>query len=145
MNHAMLDLETLDTVETGVILSVGACAFNMDGEIGDDKFKMNVDLLSQPNRSISQGTRDFWGQRDTKIRRRLYDPEPRSLRHVLNCLRGWFLSAKCTYIWGNGSTFDVSMIEHAFRTEGGGAPLAFPISARCANASPSRTRVGAGH
>ena len=66
MNHIMVDIETLDTVQSAVVLSIGAVAFDPHTKELGEKFyvEFTTDLQAQQRlgRTISADTVTWWMQ-----------------------------------------------------------------------------------
>lgn len=124
MTHIMIDLETLDTKPTTVILSIGAVAF--DPFTGDERgrFYEEIDAQGQidQGRTVSADTLKWWMGQDNGV---IKLEGERDLGHALHLLYEFFGLAECYETWGNGSTFDVSIMEDAYRSFNMEAPWKF--------------------
>lgn len=117
MNHIMLDLETLDTVSSAVVISIGAVAFDpYTNELGDKFYvEMVGDLAAQQarGRTISGDTVRWWMQQDVLARRVFADPPPDGVERV-NTFEALYRFNRFVVtnghrhanIWGNGADFD---------------------------------------
>ena len=141
----MLDLETLGVTPDAVILSLGACAFELETgrlHIGRTIYR-RMDIDSQSRRHISGNTLAWWmGQSDTA--RAVFDcsasapDQPVPARAALHDLAIWAgLTAKSLgvepngiRVWSNGADFDIPMLTHACHTYNINLPWG-PYSARC--------------
>jgi len=114
MTHNMIDLETLDTKPSAAFITVGACQFDPDtGEIGKTFYK-RVDWggAMDGGRTVSPETLKWWlAQSDGAREEICKDGEP--LQIVLDDLRGFL--GRGAIVWGNGATFDISILEHAYK------------------------------
>ena len=114
LRHVMIDLETMGTVPEMAIVSVGAVLFDPRlGKIDKKTFYRELDWESQ-GRFIDPETQKWWEGQNAKAKDALYGLE--DLGDTLNELSEW-LPADCK-VWGNGSTFDISCLEHAYRQLG---------------------------
>lgn len=112
LKHVMIDLETLDTLPTSKIVAIGAVIFDpFIGKIDNDTFQMTIDIKSQSGRTSSQSTLDWWKTQSTEAQGQLEGDT--SLEDALDELE-FFLPENCK-VWGNGSTFDISILEDAYR------------------------------
>lgn len=112
MNHLMIDLETMGTRFDAPILAIGAVQFDPDtGKIGakfyhrvsiDDSFK-----FGKPSGS----TVKWWMQQGDAARKEVVSGSS-PLRDALEKLKGLVFDG--TQVWGNGSTFDISILEYAY-------------------------------
>lgn len=126
----MIDLETLSTDVDGVILSIGACRFNID-QVDDAGFYRTITIDSNlaEHRTISPSTLKWWMTQGDKARAVLNDPDAVSLEQALSDLRDWLGPHTANIrVWGNGADFDISMLKHAFGQQA--APWAF-YNVRC--------------
>lgn len=121
----MIDLETLDTAVTAKILSVGVCFFDIaTGEIvvtGD--FRINLD--TQTSRTMSDSTFRWWMGQGDDARKLVTDDVENDLKKVLWMIVEYVKALPGIRVWGNGATFDVSILEHAFNEYGIPVPWDF--------------------
>ena len=115
-----IDLETLGTSPDSVILSIGAVAVCTEtGQIV--KFYGACAVDSQRHRTISKSTLSWWESQSEDARKALdfakSDDCP-SLQDSLDRLTKWLGDLGQThdvYVWGNGSDFDIAMLNHAYK------------------------------
>ena len=124
MKHVMVDLETLGTKQDSAFISIGACQFDPGtGKIGDT-FYENIDWDSAlETRGVTGDTIKWWLQQSKEAKNAVLEPG-RELPTVLLEFANWFCSGTQRIIWGNGATFDVSILENAY-DRFGEAPWAF--------------------
>jgi hypothetical protein len=111
----MLDIETLDTIKSGIILQIGACYFNRySGEILE-KFSTNIDIKSSLERGFTVGadTIKFWMSQGEEARKSVFEGEAQHVFDAMNDFNKFASSAKA--IWSH-ATFDFVMIMHHFET-----------------------------
>lgn len=109
--HVMIDLETMGTTPDSAIVSIGAVIFDPRyGIITKNEFYMELDWESQ-NRLIDQETVKWWEGQSEEARAAHYGLD--ELSEALSLLARWL--PKDAKVWGNGSTFDISMLEDAYR------------------------------
>lgn len=117
MNHIMLDLETLDTASSAVVISIGAVAFDPYTNALGDKFyvEMTEDIAGQQKkgRTISGDTVRWWMQQDVLAKRVFSVPPPDGVKRVntFEALSRFDLfvernGGKDVCVWGNGADFD---------------------------------------
>lgn len=119
MNHVMLDLETLDTTPSAVIVSIGACRFDPNtGEVGE-KFYAILDRDSQTlmGRTSSDSTLKWWNEPGQAEARKVFEEPVTEVRRALHDFSN-FLPLDVGGIWGNGAAFDNVILWHAFRQFG---------------------------
>lgn len=120
MNNIMIDIETLGNEVDAAILSIGACEFDIEtGDIGDTFYtKVGLDdAVERQKRKINASTLRWWLQQDEESRKEAFDGAEH-LFSALHKLDTWMTGKREDYkVWGNGSTFDISILEHALRQE----------------------------
>jgi hypothetical protein len=133
--QVMLDLETLDTTPGGVILSVGACAFDVESGVDtEDTFYMVVDRQSSEDAGlrVNRATLLWWEKQSPEARKVLDEAQHRGypLAYVLGCYAGWMQSHDNPPVWTNGPGFDEAFLAVAAKRVGVPAPVHFRKS-RC--------------
>lgn len=116
MEHVMIDLETLDTSNNAVFLSVAAVQFDLeDGAMGEH-FKINISLTSAVKAGLTIGadTLQWWLQQRPEVMRLMFE-DPCELYAALNRLALFFKTTKVIYVWGNSARFDLGILENAYR------------------------------
>lgn len=124
MKHIMIDLETLGIGVDAVFIAIGAVYFNPDtGEIGDE-FYENVDWQSSldEGRKIDADTIKWWFKQNDEARMAILK-DGESLDMVLRLLNKF--CGNYSIIWGNDSSFDISILEHAYIQANYEAPWKF--------------------
>jgi hypothetical protein len=116
MLDVMIDLETLDTRATSVILSIGAVKFGTVGNYGT--FYRNClfdDQIRVHNRSVSESTVRWWFDQTPEARAHLA-VNPLPLAMVLAELRQWFEQdpGPVEHVWARGQDFDIAILNHAY-------------------------------
>lgn len=118
--HVAIDLETLGTSPDSVILAVGAVA--ICAETGNKvSFYSICNANAQPGRTVSRSTLDWWSQQNAEARVAFdlaHKQEAPLLANVLADLTSWLGDLGKThdvFPWGNGATFDIAMLEHAYK------------------------------
>lgn len=129
MDHIMVDIETLDTVQSAVVLSIGAVAFDPHTKELGEKFyvEFTTDLKVQQRlgRTISADTVTWWMQQGAAAKQIFADPAPEGVRRV-STAQGLaefasFIArhgGKKVELWGNGADFDNIIIGSLFDTFG---------------------------
>jgi len=113
MIHLMLDFETLGTRPDTAVLSLGAVIFN-EKEILQTKY-WEFDLANQLNSNQRSTTADTitWWLSQSKDAQKVFSPEkPTLLREFVTEFVDFLSPYPKLKVWGNGATFDVSIIEH---------------------------------
>lgn len=117
MHHLMLDIETLDTVPSAVILVVAAVFFDpKTGQLGAE-FEAAVSCQkAQPGRTISLDSVAWWARQSNEARKLAFGGSE-TLKRVLSSFSR-FIHMNATdsvKVWGNGKEFDCAILEHAFQ------------------------------
>lgn len=129
MQHVMIDLETMGTEPDTVICSVGATFFSPDtGDLGPCYYaRVEWEDGAQEGRTITPQTEAFWRRQGVEATKEIFDRNDRhSLEDVLSHFRVWLHTqgGKNIIVWGNGATFDISILENAYGS-GDDAPWKF--------------------
>jgi hypothetical protein len=116
MAHLMIDIETLGTTPDALILTVAAQSFDPVGDgYYNQSYYARVDFDSQIDRKIEDGTLKWWATQNSMAREEAFSEDDRKpLEQVLDELGKliWQSSA----IWANGPTFDMTILEHAYKS-----------------------------
>lgn len=114
MNHCMIDLETLDTKHTSVVLSLGVTVFDAAGilECGYWVFSRG-EYNTRPEFTISTDTVSWWMNQTEEARRVFREPVSPVIESLAEFCR-LYAKHNCQTIWANGVTFDIPILEHLF-------------------------------
>ncbi len=114
----MIDIEGLATGPETTILTIAAQAFDPLGTgYYQQQYYARVDLESQENRTIEQGTINWWATQPAAARDEAFNEVGRiPLDQALDELHK--LCWKCNRIWMNGPTYDANILEHAYKSYG---------------------------
>jgi len=113
-NHVMIDLETMGLLPGSAIVSIGAVVFDprLNRVSNKNTFYMELDWESQ-ERHQDPNTLHWWGSRAPIAKAALNGLE--GLPEALTALSNWL--PRDAKVWGNGATFDISMLEDAYRQQ----------------------------
>jgi DNA polymerase III epsilon subunit-like protein len=115
------DLETLGVDPGCVITQIGACAFDADNPaVERHRFNVFVDPQSclDQGMTIKWSTIAWWLVQPEAARNAMVTKETRHISNALDELRRWIAAAsdpKSIRVWGHGATFDISLLEDAYR------------------------------
>lgn len=128
MSSLMIDIETIDVLPTATILTVGAQLFDPMGEgIPNDpehSFYCRVTTESQEDRTIDDGTVAWWGTQPQAAQDEVFNEEGRiTLPEMLEGLAK--LCRKADHFWALGPTFDMVILENAFKSRGTAIPWSY--------------------
>lgn len=116
MNDISIDLETLSTRQDAAILSIGAVEFDRNtGAIGRAFYaEINIDSAIE-NGHVSGSTLAWWMSQGEQAKRLFAgDSFKFQLDDALNNLAGFIGESSKVRVWGNGATFDITLLEHAY-------------------------------
>ena len=131
--NVMIDIETLDTAATAVVLSIGAVAFTDDGvECGKFYVELTDDLETQQNagRTISADTVRWWISQNENAKslfkdKPIDDPDRVGVATALSSLNKFLNAhgpAEKIKMWANGSDFDNVIMHSLYESFGTRAP-----------------------
>lgn len=109
MEHMMIDLETLDTRASAVIVSVGAVVFNKEGILREGYYVLDMDEQIKRGRTISPDTVRWWMQQSDEARAVFRVQQPMLLSPFALAFTNLFQMGKM-HLWGNGSDFDLAIM-----------------------------------
>ena len=119
--NVMIDTETMDVIPGAAIVSIGAVVFDPRyNVVTDDTFYTELDWKAQ-GRSIDKGTKEWWKGQSPKAKSALRGTT--TLEDALEDLAFWIPPG--SMVWGNGPSFDMSILEDAYRQVNMEAPWKF--------------------
>lgn len=115
----MIDLETMATEPDAVVLSIGACFFDIETGKVTSKFYMCLDIDEQKRckRVVDPKTLAWWNSQ-SKDARKVFTEKKYPVDHCLNEFTNFVLAngnMSSIYPWGNGAGFDISIMESLYR------------------------------
>lgn len=118
MNNAlMIDLETLCTGHTCVILTIGAVSFNPIGRGIIERLELKPtieDQINLYNRTISEETVAWWSKQNPQaIEEAFSDNNRESFKECMQKL--YKFSWNRSTVWSNGASFDIVACETGFK------------------------------
>lgn len=117
MTDISIDLETLGTRYDAPVLAIGACVFNRNTSAIGKSFYAAIETNSalQSGR-VSGSTIEWWMRQSDAARKLFVEKEKHTLATALFMFNNWVrdVGASDFCVWGNGATFDISILEHAF-------------------------------
>lgn len=120
MHNVMIDIETMGLSLNAPILSIGACFFDIEtGEIGA-KFECNIILKSAlENGVLDADTLQWWLTKTSdEARAALFAGFKVDLVDALSALYNFVVCPIPVMVWANGPSFDVAILENAYRKSG---------------------------
>lgn len=125
----MIDLETMGLPPNGALISIGAVFFDIHTETLGPTFSRTIHLGSAvaAGGQIDPGTVIWWLLQSDEARRAVaYGGEP--IDKVLQEFSGWLYEhcrVEDVRPWGNGSSFDMTLLNSAFKQVGIPTPWKF--------------------
>lgn len=115
MKHIMIDMETLGTSASAVILSIGAVRFDLTSQaVADEGFYSSISIESNldNSRRIQEDTLKWWFSQDKEAQQVFFEPKD-ALNDALMDFIEWVGPDDHT-MWSNGADFDLPMLAHAY-------------------------------
>lgn len=127
--HIMIDLETLSLDANGLIVSIGAVAFD-DGEVFDSFYAV-LDRQAQIDAGavVSSSTVDWWLQQSPEAQAVFKEPQS-NVPLKLGEFAGWLMQFEVLGVWGNGAEMDNAMLAQMYRRHRFPVPWKHTVS-RC--------------
>ena len=122
----MLDLETMGTASNSAIIAIGACYFDtVTGELGDEFYReVNLKSANDCGGVIDPSTVIWWmNQSDDARNKFAKNNKAGHIMTVLAELSTWFKDG--SIVWGNGSSFDNTILRNAYERSSLNAPWEF--------------------
>lgn len=113
----MLDIEGLGTGPDTTILTIAAQGFDPlgSGYYHAHSFYVRVNLESQADRSIQDGTIEWWATQPAMVKNEAFGEHDRvSLSDALDGLTR--IVWKANRVWAQGPTYDMTILEHAYKS-----------------------------
>lgn len=128
--HAMIDVETLDTETSAVVLSVGMVVYdpltigtnNLDG-LHKLYYSMDIQTQITQGRTISGSTVVWWSEQSTEARKVFTEYPKTHPIGVLSNISDMLREYKVEHVWGNGVDFDNAIISSLAKSFGAPKPL----------------------
>lgn len=123
--NVMVDLETLGKGPNAVIVSIGAAKFDALTGVSEDTFYVVVD----PETSVAAGlemdasTVVWWMSQREDARKVFQDPTMIPLEAALTRFSAWYPEGAA--LWGNGASFDNTILANAYSKTGITSPWKF--------------------
>ena len=121
MNSLMIDIETLDTKDSAIVLSIGGCVFNGESLLSIETLKrksiyleLNPYEQETKGRTISASTLFWWTKQKSpglnKFNKESYD----SIKYSLNTLNQFITEYAVKSIWSKSPSFDMVILNSLF-------------------------------
>ena len=112
----MIDIETLSTLPNATILTIAAQGFDPFGTGYYDKhsYYARVTLESQEDRHIDDSTLEWWATQGPALEEAMNEENRIPLDQALLALHKICWNAD--FLWSQGTHFDFTILEHAYRS-----------------------------
>lgn len=129
--HLMLDFETLGTKPNTAVLSLGAVIFTSTQIIDKRYWVFDVNYQLKNHRTVDISTIAWWMNQGEKAKAVFGEAQTRGVKlpKFVEDFHLW-LKGRDVIVWGNGATFDVSIIESILTQASIPFPWKYP-SVRC--------------
>lgn len=129
----MIDIETLDTKSSAIVLSVGACFFDLDNpnttiqELYQNSIYLELNPKEQENknRTISIDTLTWWLNNDLNLKAFFENISINTGRN-LKLLSDFIISNQIKSVWSKSPSFDMNILDSLFSDFN----MTFPIGFR---------------
>lgn len=131
MKDLMIDLETMGTKPNSAIIAIGAVFFDREtGETGAEFYReISLESCQKSGMDIDASTIIWWMNQSDDARNKFSsNGDAGNVCGVLTEFSSWAKNnsfAEVVVPWGNGATFDISMLENAFNLVNVPVPWAF--------------------
>lgn len=123
--ECMADIETLDTAETAVVLSVALVPFNLSDEDTWESLKnrgvhvfLNPQVQHLDKRTVSMDTVGWWMSQSNEARKVMEIAMAQNEHPRVTLGRTLEILNSVKHVWGNGSGFDNVILRNLFNTYG---------------------------
>ena len=114
-SHLMIDIEGLGTGPDAAILTIAAQSFDPFGTgYYDRHYYARITLESQENRRIQDDTLAWWATQPEAQQEAFAEDNRIPLDQALDEL--YKLAWQHDYIWAQGPTYDINILEHAYKS-----------------------------
>jgi len=114
-SHLMIDIEGLGTGPDAAILTIAAQSFDPFGTGHYDRhYYARITLESQENRRIQDETLAWWATQPEAQAEAFAEDNRIPLDQALDEL--YRLAWQHDYIWAQGPTYDINILEHAYKS-----------------------------
>ena len=114
-SHLMVDIEGLGTGPDAAILTIAAQSFDPFGTgYYDRQYYARITLESQENRRIQDDTLAWWATQPEAQAEAFAEDNRVPLDQALDEL--YKLAWQHDYIWAQGPTYDINILEHAYKS-----------------------------
>jgi exodeoxyribonuclease VIII len=113
--HLMVDLETLDTKVSAIILTLGAVKFDpfSDSEMKELYLRISIDSQDPLGCTVSDDTIKWWKNQNTDVMEEAFNPRDRiPIQEAMNQFHSF--AWNCDQFWSHGSSFDLMILQNIY-------------------------------
>jgi hypothetical protein len=116
MNHIMLDLETLGTRPSSIVVSIGATRFDPNSGATGGRFYAVPNRIEQrmAKRTEENETLAWWARQEPEAQRVLVEDQEPVTDALWRLAR--FIGPGVQGVWGNGAAFDNAILASLYQT-----------------------------
>lgn len=118
LDNAMIDTETLGTTPGSVILSIGAVMFGQAGLGATFYAPVFLQSCTDVGLTVDPNTITWWMRQSDEARAAAFCADAAPLPQVLQDFSDWFVSQGAQRPWCHGATFDVPLLDAAYKACG---------------------------
>lgn len=138
-SHLMTDIETLDTKETGIILSVAMMSFDptkgMDTATNRPKAyhvelntNLSIEAQERTGRTMSASTVQWWMQQDAAAQAAAFPPMQSTTGLLVQATKIFSIVRQADHLWANDPDFDYAFLRNFVEQEHRGIyPIRWPF------------------
>ena len=120
--HVCIDLETLGNGPNAAIMNIGACRFNIDGDILST-YEAAVRADSEHLGQIDASTVCWWLQQSKEAQAKINPPYAVPLAEALIGLSRWLNANMAGTVWAHDPSFDLVILRSAYERFGDVVPV----------------------
>jgi DNA polymerase III epsilon subunit-like protein len=127
-----VDIETLGTAENAVILSIGAVKFDETNLYEEFYTTCEIDQQLKDGRTVTGDTIKFWLKQNEAAKSAAFPKEAEhSLYSATHAFAEWYGTDNTQLIWAKPATFDITILNNAYKQFGWFTPPWHYRSIRC--------------
>lgn len=119
MPHVMIDLETLSTSPLAAFTQIGAVTFDPNGDGTEETFETHVAIETciRAQMKLDGPTITWWMGQNQEAKDAFIQGQKMAedVREALTNLKKWIRQASPSGVWSHGASFDITILECAFR------------------------------
>lgn len=145
LDHFMIDLETMGIRPTSAIVSIGITHFDQEKILGEFYTPVSLTSCLEHGLTQDQSTIDWWAKQSVEARAAWQTEDAPTLTDGLTLMYKWMASkgsSKNAAPWGNAASFDLVLLNNAFKAIEADPPWIF-YNEMCYRTLKNMFKVGA--